>query len=59
MGERLVDAQRVLTNNDAIWFAHNLAKKAVNDSTMKLKESDVKKSLVGFRQALRDLGALE
>jgi len=59
MGERLVDAQRVLSNNDAIWFAHNLAKKALDDSTIKLKETDVKKSLVGFRQALRDLGALE
>ena len=59
MGERLVDAQRVLTDNDAVWFAHNLTKKVINESAGKLKESDVKKSLVGFRQALRDLGALE
>jgi hypothetical protein len=59
MGERLVEAQRQLTDNDAVWFAHNLAKKLLNETAGKLKESDVKKSLIGFRQALRDLGALE
>jgi hypothetical protein len=59
MGERLVDAQKLLTDNDTVWYAHNLSKKLVADSTAKLKESDVKKSLIGFRQALRDLGALQ
>ena len=59
MGERIVSAQRKLTSNDQLWFAHNLAKKLIADPTMKLKESDVKVALVGFRQALRDLGALK
>lgn len=59
MGERIVSAQRKLSSNDQLWFAHNLAKKLVADPTMKLKESDVKVALVGFRQALRDLGALK
>lgn len=59
MGERLVDAQKLLTDNDAVWFAHNLSKKVLSEPAKKLKESDVKKSLIGFRQALRDLGALE
>lgn len=59
MGERLVAAQRQLSNNDAVWFAHNLAKKLLEDAVPRLKEADVKKSLVGVRQALRDLGALE
>ena len=58
MGERLVSAQRQLSNNDGVWFAHNLAKKLVGEASLKLRESDVKKSLVGVRQALRDLGAL-
>lgn len=58
MGERLVEAQRQLTDNDSVWFAHNLAKKLLEDSVPRLRESDVKKSLVGVRQALRDLGAL-
>jgi hypothetical protein len=58
MGERLVAAQRSFTNNDDVWFAHNLCKKIMTDATVKLKEADVKDALVGFRQALRDLGAL-
>jgi hypothetical protein len=58
MGERLVSAQRILTDNDNVWFAHNLYKKVASDQKFKLKESDVKDALIGFRQALRDLGAL-
>jgi hypothetical protein len=59
MGERMVSAQRIFTDNDGVWFAHNLCKKvAAQDPKLKLKESDVRGALVGFRQALRDLGAL-
>jgi hypothetical protein len=42
MGERMVSAQRAMTNNDAMWFAHNLYKKVVADPTLKLKEADMK-----------------
>lgn len=58
MGERIVSAQRKISNNDQLWFAHNLAKKVKSEPAFKLKEADVKTALVGFRQALRDLGAL-
>lgn len=59
MGERLVEAQKSFTNNDAVWKAHKLANH-INHSgdDPKLKEKDVKEALVSFRQALRDLGAL-
>lgn len=58
-GERLVAAQRLLSDNDAVWFAHNLYKKVIEgDPKLNLKESNVRDALVGFRQALRDLGAL-
>ncbi len=58
MGERLVSAQHSLTNNDGIWFAHNLCKKIITDSDTRLKEVDVKAALVAYRQALKDIGAL-
>ncbi len=58
MGERMVSAQRYFTNNDDLWFAHNLCKKLKANTSFRLKEVDVKDALVGFRQALRDLGAL-
>lgn len=59
MGERMVTAQRLITNNDAMWYAHNLAKKIQETPSPKLKEIDVKTALLGFRSALKDLGALE
>lgn len=59
MGERIVSAQHKLSSNDQLWFSHNLAKKLVLDQTMNLRETDVKAALIGFRQALRDLGALK
>lgn len=59
MGERMVSAQRIITDNDRLWFAHNLAKKVVADPKVRLKEDDVKAALIGFRQALKDIGALQ
>lgn len=59
MGERMVSAQKVITNNDAMWFAHNLYKKTHEATTVKLKETEVKMALIGFRGALKDIGALE
>ncbi len=59
MGERMVSAQRLLNNNDGVWYAHNLRKKLVDDANQVLKEADVKKALMGIRQALKDLGAFE
>lgn len=59
MGERLVTVQHDLTNNDAIWFAHKLRNKLVHEQYTNLKERDVRDALIGFRQALKDLGALK
>jgi heme A synthase len=58
MGERLVKAQRLFTDNDALWFGHKLRSKIDGDPTTKLKETEVKQALIGIRQALKDLGAL-
>ena len=58
MGERLVAAQRIITDNDDIWDAHNFVKKQVSNPGVKLKEADVKQTLISFREALRDVGAL-
>jgi hypothetical protein len=58
MGERMVSAQKVFSANDAIWKAHKLANHIRTHEPEKLKEKDVKESLVAYRQALRDLGAL-
>lgn len=59
MGERLVAAQKSLSDNDAVWFAHKLRNKLVHEVDTDLKQKEVQKALLGFRQALRDLGALK
>ena len=58
MGERLVAAQRDLSDNDLTWYGHKLRNKLVHEPDIRLKEDDVKDALKGIRQALRDLGAL-
>jgi len=58
MGERLVTAQHKIKDNDGVWFSHNLAKKLMDEATVRLVRADVKKSLLGVRQALKDLGVI-
>jgi len=58
MGERLVAAQRDISNNDDVWFGHKLRNRLVHESNVKLTERMVKDALLGIRSALKDLGAL-
>lgn len=60
-GERLVAAQHELSDNESVWFGHKLCQK-LSEATIDvrtLKKRDIVTALAGFRQALRDLGALE
>jgi len=60
-GERLVSAQHTLSTNDTVWVGHKLRKKMdeTDIDVRKLKKKDMVIALAGFRQALRDLGALD
>jgi hypothetical protein len=60
-GERLVAAQHELTDNESVWFGHKLCKKLSEETidVRTLKKRDIVTALAGFREALRDLGALE
>lgn len=59
-GERLVAAQHDLSDNENIWLGHKLRNRLAQEEVdvRKLKKKDVLNALSGFRQALRDLGAL-
>ncbi len=59
MGERLVSAQRELTDNDGVWFGHKLRNRLIHETAVKLTQNMVKEALKGIRQALRDLEALK
>jgi hypothetical protein len=58
MGERLVSAQRMIKDNDAVWYAHKLRNRLVHEPNVKLKKKEAQVALAGFRQGLKDLGAL-
>ncbi|HEX5395414.1 MAG TPA: hypothetical protein VFW52_03645 [Candidatus Saccharimonadales bacterium] len=58
MGERLVAAQRDLSNNDAVWYAHKLRNRLVHEPNVRLRKNDAKNALAGIKQSLQDLGAL-
>ena len=58
MGERLTKAQRLLSDNEGVWFGHKLRKEFESSPDAKAKEKDIKEALIGIRQALKDLGAL-
>lgn len=58
MGERLVNIQDRLSIHEAVWNAHKLAGAIRQEGSRQMNEDEVKNTLVAFRQALRDLGAL-
>jgi hypothetical protein len=58
MGERMVAAQHEISNNDGMWYGHKLRNKLVHEEMKKLRKQDVMEALIGFREALKDLGAL-
>jgi hypothetical protein len=57
MGERLVSAQRIISDNDAVWYAHKLRNRLVHEPNVRLKKKEAQTALAGFKQGLRDLGA--
>lgn len=59
MGERLVSAQKIFTNNDAVWYGHKLRMKLDTTPDLSLTQDDVQRALVGLRQGLKDIGALK
>lgn len=58
-GERMVNAQGKFSANDSVWNAHKLANSIRQEAEKSISENTVKDTLVAFRQALRDLGAIK
>ncbi|MDL2342050.1 MAG: hypothetical protein QFB87_03160 [Patescibacteria group bacterium] len=58
-GERLVSAQHAFSNNESLWFGHKLYNRIHDDGLVKISKQDTLEALGGFRQALKDLGALQ
>lgn len=58
MGERMKAAQNIWKNPDHIWGAHKIRNRIAHEPDTKVTYDIAARSLVAFRQALKDLGAI-
>lgn len=58
MGERMKSAQKVWKNADHVWTAHKIRNKLAHEVDATVTYEHAARSLVAFRQALKDLGAI-
>lgn len=58
MGERLKAAKDKLTRRNDIWEAHKLRNKIAHEPDVRVSYDQSRKALAGFKQALKDLGAI-
>lgn len=58
MGEKLVNAQKLFSDHEAVWQAHKFRKKFEEHPFSKPDQKEVQQALVALRQGLKDLGAI-
>ena len=58
MGERLKAAKDKLSKRNDIWEAHKLRNKIAHEPDVRVSYDQSRKALAGFKQALKDLGAI-
>ena len=57
MAERMVSAKNTFSRRQLVWEAHKFRNQLVHEE-VKVSEKKVQAALIGFRSALKDLGAL-
>lgn len=57
MGDRMKNARTSFKNNNAVWAAHKLRNQIAHEEVA-IKPQTVKRALLAFKNALKDLGAL-
>jgi hypothetical protein len=58
MGDRMKFAKERWTNRDAIWASHKLRNQIAHESDVRINYDTARRALAGFKQALKDLGAI-
>ena len=57
MAERMVSAKDIFSRRQLVWEAHKYRNQLVHEE-VKINEAKIKNALVGYRAALKDLGAI-
>lgn len=58
MGARMKSANKLFSHRDAVWSSHKLRNKIAHESNAKVNYEQARRSLAGFKRALKDLGAI-
>lgn len=58
MGDRMKFAKERWSNRNAIWMAHKLRNQIAHESDVRVSYDSARRALAGFKQALKDLGAI-
>jgi hypothetical protein len=58
MGERMKAAKGMWSNANAVWGAHKLRNQIAHESDHHLSYEDARRAITGFKQALKDVGAI-
>jgi hypothetical protein len=58
MGERMKSAKETWSNANAVWSSHKLRNQIAHESDVVISYDDARRALSGFKQAMKDLGAI-
>jgi hypothetical protein len=58
MGERMKTLKDTWSNANAVWSAHKLRNQIAHESEVQVSYDDARRALGGFKQALKDIGAI-
>lgn len=58
MGERMKNARDTWHDANAVWTAHKLRNQIAHEADVRIDYNDTRRALAGFKQALKDIGAI-
>lgn len=58
MGERMKQLQKTWSNANNVWGAHKLRNRIAHESDVPLDYENTRRTLMAFKQALKDVGAI-
>lgn len=58
MGERMKQLQKTWSNANNVWSAHKLRNQIAHESEVKITYDSARRTLMAFKQALKDVGAI-
>lgn len=58
MGDRMKFAKESWSDRNALWTAHKLRNQVAHESDIRVEYDQARRALAGFKQGLKDLGAI-